>query len=112
MARKIKALFRVPGLYRVVPRFFYSMTERSFGPKAGFAAENKRLAADEMRFDMARCPNMDACARYGCPEIVRGFCDADDVCYANMHPRVSWERTKTLGHGHDRCDFKVRITRG
>lgn len=30
MARKIKALFRVPGLYRVVPRFFYSMTERSF----------------------------------------------------------------------------------
>ena len=88
------------------------MTERSFGPKAGFAAENKRLAADEMRFDMVRCPYMDACARYGCPEIVRGFCDADDVCYANMHPRVSWERTKTLGYGHDRCDFKVRITRG
>ena len=60
---------------------------------------------------MVRCPYMDTCVRYGCPEIVRGFCDADDVCYGSMHPKVSWERTKTLGYGFDRCDFKVRIKR-
>lgn len=52
---------------------------------------------------------MDMCVRYGCPEIVRGFCDADDVCYGNMHPKVAWERTKTLGYGFDVCDFKIRI---
>ena len=109
MASKVKALFKVPGLYKIVPKFFFSMTEKSFGPQAGFASENKYLAKDERRFDMVRCPYMDTCARYGCPEIVRGFCDADDVCYGNMHPKVSWERTKTLGHGYDRCDFKVRI---
>ena len=62
-----------------------------------------------MRMDMVRCPYMDTCVRYGCPEIVRGFCDADDVCYANMHPRLSWERTKTLGYGHDVCDFRIRV---
>ncbi len=44
-----------------------------------------------------------------CPEIVKGFCDADDICYGNMHPRISWDRTKTIGHGDGICDFKVRI---
>ncbi|MBQ9044110.1 MAG: L-2-amino-thiazoline-4-carboxylic acid hydrolase [Eggerthellaceae bacterium] len=109
MASKVKALFKIPGLYKIVPKFFLNMTEKSFGPQAGFASENKYLAKDEMSFDMIRCPYMDACARYGCPEIVRGFCDADDVCYGDIHPRISWERTKTLGYGYDRCDFKVRI---
>ena len=61
---------------------------------------------------MVKCPYMDICVRYGCPEIVRGFCDADDVCYGNMHPKLSWERTKTLGHGHDCCNFKIRILEG
>ncbi|WP_035799127.1 hypothetical protein [Butyrivibrio sp. NC3005] len=30
--------------------------------------------------------------KYGCPEIVKGFCDADDICYANMHSKLSWDR--------------------
>lgn len=109
MASKIKALFKIPGLYKIVPKFFFSMTDKSFGPQTGFASTDKFLAKDEMRLNMVRCPYMDTCVRYGCPEIVRGFCDADDVCYANMHPKVSWERTKTLGYGYDVCDFKVRI---
>ena len=28
---------------------------------------------------------------------------------AAAHARISWDRTKTLGHGSDVCDFKVRI---
>ncbi|MBR2528085.1 MAG: L-2-amino-thiazoline-4-carboxylic acid hydrolase [Blautia sp.] len=40
---------------------------------------------------------------------LKGFCDADDVCYGNMHPKISWDRTKTIGHGDDICDFKVHI---
>ena len=62
-----------------------------------------------MRFNMVKCPYLDIRTRYGCPEIVRGFCDADDVCYGNMHPKLSWERTKTLGYGCDCCNFKTRI---
>ncbi|MCR5053314.1 MAG: L-2-amino-thiazoline-4-carboxylic acid hydrolase [Lachnospiraceae bacterium] len=41
--------------------------------------------------------------------MVKGFCDADDICYGNMHPKISWDRTKTIGHGDGVCDFKVHI---
>jgi len=108
-ARMVKGLLKIPGLYRVLPKVFYALTKKAFGPEAGFSARNGFASRDEMRMDMVRCPYMDTCVRYGCPEIVRGFCDADDVCYANMHPRLSWERTKTLGYGHDVCDFRIRV---
>ena len=73
MASKIKAIFKIPGIYKIVPKVFYSMTEKSFGPQAGFASENQFLSKNEMRFDMVRCPYYDICTRYGCPEIVKGF---------------------------------------
>ena len=111
MARMVKTAFKIPGLYKAVPKVFSAIAKKSFGPEAGFASENIHLSRDEVRFDMVRCPYNDACVRYGCPEIVRGFCDANDVCYGSMHPKVSWECTKTLGYGFDRCDFKVRIKR-
>ena len=70
------------------------------------------MSQDEVRFDMVHCPYNDACVRYRCPEIVRGFCDADDVCYGDIHPKIAWQRTKTLGYGFDCCDFKVRVKEG
>ena len=27
----------------------------------------------------------------------------------NTHPKISWDRTKTIGCGDDVCDFKVHI---
>jgi len=109
MASKIKAIFKIPGLYKIVPRFFFVMTEKSFGPKAGFTSENQYLGKGEMHFDMTVCPYHEKCVHYGCPEIVKGFCDADDICYGDMHPMISWDRTKTIGRGDDVCDFKVHI---
>jgi len=109
MAKKIKTIFKIPGLYRIVPKFFFKMTQRSFGPQAGFSSENAFLGEGEMRFDMTVCPYHEKCVHYGCPEIVKGFCDADDICYGDMHPRISWDRTKTIGHGDGICDFKVHI---
>ena len=109
MASKIKAVFSLPGLYKIVPKFFYYMRQKSFGPKAGFASENSYLSKTEMHFDMVKCPYHDMCTKYGCPEIVKGFCDADDICYGNMHPHLSWDRTKTIGYGYNLCDFKVHI---
>ena len=26
-----------------------------------------------------------------------------------MHPKLSWDRTKTIGHGDEVCDFRVHI---
>ena len=34
-----------------------------------------------MCFDMLACPYQDTCVKYGCPEIVAGFCRADDEAY-------------------------------
>ena len=34
-------------------------------------------------------------------EIVKGFCDADDICYRKMHPKISWDRAKTIGYGDE-----------
>lgn len=83
-----------------------NMTNKSFGPKVGFSSKDHFLSKTEIRFNMKKCPYNDACTKYGCPEIVRGFCDADDICYGNMHPKISWDRTKTLGYGDDVCDFR------
>lgn len=109
MASIIKKVFKIPGLYRIVPKIFSKMTEKSFGPQAGFASEGKYLSKTEMRFNMVKCPYHDKCVQYGCPEIVKGFCDADDICYGDMHPRLSWDRTKTIGHGEGVCDFGIHI---
>ena len=47
--------------------------------------------------------------KYGCPEIVAGFCRADDEAYGHMHPKLKWGRTKTLGQGGDCCDFCLKM---
>ena len=62
-----------------------------------------------MCFDMLACPYQDTCVKYGCPEIVAGFCRADDEAYGHMHPKLKWGRTKTLGQGGDCCDFRLTI---
>ena len=109
LAPFIQKAFKIPGLYRIVPKFFMNMTEKSFGPKAGFASKDHFVSKEEVRLNMTKCPYFDKCKQYGCTEIVRGFCDADDICYGHMHPKLSWDRTKTIGYGYDVCDFKVRI---
>ena len=108
----IRAVLKIPGLYRLVPKLFFDTALKHCVPEAGFLTENRFLSKTGMRFDMVKCPYQDSCVRYGCPELVKGFCDTDDICYGNMHSRLSWERTGTLGHGDALCDFKLRITEG
>ena len=109
LAPAIKTVFKIPGLYKIVPKFFMNMTNKSFGPKAGFSSKDHSLSRTSMSFNMTKCPYNEKCRNYGCPEIVRGFCDADDICYGNMHQKLSWGRTKTIGYGYDVCDFKISI---
>ncbi|MCR4632712.1 MAG: hypothetical protein K5648_01130 [Erysipelotrichaceae bacterium] len=40
----IKGVFRIPGLYRIVPRFFFGMRKKSFGPEAGFSSKDRFLS--------------------------------------------------------------------
>ena len=41
----------------------------------------------------------------GAPELTAHLCAIDDLLYGDLRG-ISWERTKTLGRGDDRCDFR------
>ena len=76
----IRTALKIPGLYRLVPKLFFDTALKHCVPEAGFLSENRFLSKTEMRFDMVKCPYQDCCVRYGCPELVKGFCDTDDIC--------------------------------
>ena len=56
MAPLVRRIFKIPGLYRIMPKVFFGMTAKKFGPQMGFEARNTHLGKKEMRFDMVKCP--------------------------------------------------------
>ena len=109
LKKMIRALMRLPGLYRKVPGIFCRQTPNLFGETAGFAAVERQTTDAVWQIDMTRCPYHEACRQYGCPELCHCFCDSDDITYDGMHPRLLWHRTKTLGRGDDCCDFCLKL---
>ena len=109
MKRLLLKLMRIPGLYRRVPGIFARETPKLFGETAGFAARELQTTGGVWRIDMTKCPYHDACVQYGCPELCPCFCDSDDISYGGLHPKLYWHRTKTLGRGHDCCNFCLKI---
>ena len=49
------------------------------------------------------------CKELDCVELAETFCATDDLCYGNMHPKLIWNRTKTMARGADVCDFDLYI---
>lgn len=107
--KMLTGMLRLPGLYRLVPGVFAAMVREIFGEKAGFDAKEYRTAGGVMRIDMVKCPYHETCVRCGCPELCACFCDSDDIAYDNMHPKLLWHRTKTLGRGGNCCDFSLKV---
>lgn len=95
------------GLYKKVPAIFDRMIDKVFGADAGF----KSRTAGEKPFarDMLACPYYETCQKYGCPELTQFFCKSDDITYGNMHPKLIWKRTQTLGTGGACCDFRLWV---
>lgn len=108
-AKMIQNLLKIPGLYKAAPKLFLVGVNKMFGPDAGFKAKHYEEKQGCFRIDMLECPYMNICRKYGCPEIVPAFCASDDVAYGNMHPKLIWGRTKTLGRGDACCDFKLTV---
>ena len=109
LRKGLLGLMRIPGLWRRVPGLFAKGTRKFFGSAAGFAARELEVTGAVWRIDMTKCPYHDACVRYGCPELCPCFCDSDDITYGDLHPRLLWRRTETLGRGGGRCDFCLKI---
>ncbi|MBQ9009595.1 MAG: L-2-amino-thiazoline-4-carboxylic acid hydrolase, partial [Clostridia bacterium] len=104
----LKRVIRVFGLARIVPKIFMKVAQKRFGPEAGFRYEFPDIHGNEARFNIVSCPYYETCRRYGCPEITRAFCDGDDAGYGDLHPKLIWGRTKTIGRGQDCCDFLIQ----
>lgn len=109
VAKNLQKLCRIPFAYRLVPRIMAGVIHRSFGEKSGFEMIDHSVRGKICHIDMIKCPYFLLCSTYGCPELTTVFCNADDVAYGNMHPKLSWERKKTLGRGNDCCDFIQKI---
>lgn len=110
-AKVLRKMMKIPGLYKIMPKLFKKLTPNMFGEPAGFQSVWHEDSEWDLSFDMVKCPYQEKCAAYGCPELCSAYCDADDVCYGDMHPKVVWGRTKTLGKGGDCCDFRMKVVK-
>jgi len=108
-SKGLKKVMKFPGLYKAVPKLFSKLTPKLFGEDAGFKAIWYQDKEWKLRFDMVHCPYLEKCKAYGCPELCKAYCDADDICYGDLHPKLVWGRTKTLAKGGDCCDFKIKV---
>ena len=108
-AQSMKNMLKVPGLYRLMPLGWKIVTRTQFGTAAGFEFHFYDVGHKRVKFDMTKCPYFEICKKYGCPEIVPAFCHTDDINSENIHPRLLWNRTKTLGNGGDCCDFDLIV---
>lgn len=108
-ARMIRMSLKLPGLYRKMPAIFRWMTVHNFGEAAGFQAHFYETDKTRCKFDMTHCVYHTVCTENGCPELTKCFCHTDDVTNGNMHPKIRWHRTKTIGEGADICDFEIIV---
>lgn len=105
-AAKIKRALRLPGLYRLFPRVYEKLIRSSlFGPQNGFAVQHHAHQKGCCRFEITRCPYYDVSRELGYAELTEAFCQADEICYGSMHPRLAFERSGTLADGAEQCDF-------
>lgn len=91
-------------------QFLQMMVENKEGTRAGFEYRTVEKTACAVEFHVLQCPYAAYCSLYECPELTPVFCECDDVFYGNIHPKIHWERTKTIGRGHGLCNFRFRLS--
>lgn len=106
---RIQWLCKIPFIYKLVPMIMTKIIHKVFGEKSGFQMIEHQKRKGTCHIDMKFCPYYSNCLKYDCPELGTVFCDADDIAYGNMHPKLVWGRTKTLARGDDCCDFILNI---
>ncbi len=104
----LQRIIKLFGLAEKIPKLFMKLSVKMFGADAGFEYDFPDSVGNEARFNIIRCPYMETCKRYGCSEITTAFCDGDDAGYGNMHPKLIWGRTQTIGRGDKCCNFLLQ----
>lgn len=100
--RGIRLLNLLPAPFKLIKPALRMMTKREYLPGSQKVVEDSR---DCFAVDVYRCLILDMLTEHGAAELTVLYCKTDDWL-AECLPKVSWERTKTLGRGDDCCDFR------
>lgn len=80
-------------------------------PREGWRFEWVEDSDQCIAYDARECFYLNVLTAFGAPELTAHLCVIDDLLYGDL-PGISWERTKTLGRGDDRCNFRFcRVSR-
>ena len=109
IAVSIRKMMKIPGMYHLMPFMWKTAMPKLFREDSGFGFSFYPTGKDEVKFDMTNCPYYNICKKLDLLEIAPTFCSSDDICYGNMHPRLIWNRTKTIARGGDCCDFDLYV---
>lgn len=109
VANIIRKLLKVPGLYKLVPNLVKKMVPKKYNEASGFRFKFYDTPSNHVKFDMIACPYYAICKEMGVPELTVIYCNNDDCCYGNMHPKLKWTRHKTIGRGDQSCDFDIKV---
>jgi hypothetical protein len=98
----IRVLNHFSNPFPIVKPMLKMMTRNEYVPGAQEVIED---SADCFALNVYRCFILDTLARHNAKELTALYCNTDDWL-AEVLPKISWERTKTLGRGGDCCDFR------
>ena len=102
MLQGIRMLNLLPNPFPIIRPSLRWMTMEDYLPGSQEVVEDSR---DCFALNVYRCFTLDTLTAHGAPELTTLFCNTDDWLSEAM-PKVSWERTKTLGRGDEVCDFR------
>jgi hypothetical protein len=98
----IRVLNHWPDPFPIVKPVLRMMTRDEYLPGSQEIVEDN---AECYAINVYRCFILDTLTRHDAKELTALFCNTDDWL-AEALPKIRWERTKTLGRGDERCDFR------
>ena len=100
----VQILGRLPDPFAVL-RILNRWALRHRYPPEGWRFEWVEDSDQCIAYDARECFYWNVLTACGAPELTAHLCAVDDLLYGDL-PGISWERTRTLGRGDDRCDFR------
>ncbi len=101
---QMRLLGRLPDPFAFL-RFANRLVLKTNYPPEGWNIEWVEDSDRCVAFDIHECFYLKVLTGYGAPELTAHFCRGDDLLYGNL-PGIAWGRTRTLGRGDDRCNFR------
>lgn len=102
--RLVQVMGRLPDPFAVL-RIANRWAMKRVYPPEGWRFEWVEDSDQCIAYNARECFYLNVLTAYGAPELVAHLCAVDDLLFGDL-PGISWERTKTLGRGDDRCNFR------